>query len=62
MDYLELYNKYQTPYYVFDIDELKKRVKYFRKHLPKDTGIVYAVKANTFINHIISRFIIFINT
>ena len=49
MDYLELYNKYQTPYYVFDIDELKKRVKYFRKHLPKDTGIVYAVKANTFI-------------
>lgn len=49
MDYLELYDKYQTPYYVFDIDELKKRVKYFRKHLPKDTGIVYAVKANTFI-------------
>lgn len=49
MDYLELYNKYQTPYYVFDIEELKSRVKYFRKHLPKDTGIVYAVKANTFI-------------
>ena len=49
MDYLELYNKYQTPYYVFDIEELKNRVKYFRKHLPKDTGIVYAVKANTFI-------------
>lgn len=38
-----------TPAYIFDINVLKKRVKYLRSKMPQDTKLCYAIKANTFI-------------
>lgn len=42
-------NNFTTPVYVFDIDVLKKRIKYLRERLSKKIILCYAVKANTFI-------------
>ena len=47
MDYNYIIKNFKTPLYIFNIDELVKRTRYL-----KDTfkcGLVYAVKANTFI-------------
>ena len=41
--------KYDTPIYVYDIKELKKRIRYIKEKLPKKLKICYAIKANTFI-------------
>lgn len=38
-----------TPCYVFDTTELPHRVRFLREHLPPNTGICYAMKANTFV-------------
>ena len=40
---------YDTPMYVFDIDNLKNRINYLREHLTKRIHLCYAIKANTFI-------------
>ena len=45
----ELQKNYNTPAYIFDINELKRRVKYLRKMLPENVELCYAIKANTFI-------------
>lgn len=45
----QLLNSYKEPMYVFDIEELKNRVKYLKNHLPSKLQLCYAVKANTFI-------------
>lgn len=44
-----LFEKYQTPLYVFDIDQLKDRVHYLRSSLPKRVELCYAMKANPFL-------------
>lgn len=49
MNYEELLNKYKTPFYLYDIEELISRVNYLKKFLGKDVNLVYAVKANTFV-------------
>lgn len=48
MNVKDIIGKYETPFYVFDIDKLKERVNYLKK-IFKNINIVYAVKANTFI-------------
>ena len=48
IDIENIAKNYKTPLYVFDIDELTKRVNYLKSKL-KNCNIVYAVKANTFI-------------
>lgn len=46
---MSLAKKYQTPMHIFDMDVLKKRVAFLKKHLPDAVSLCYAVKANTFI-------------
>lgn len=47
---------YKTPFYVFDINELHKRVEYIRGAMPSGVSLCYAIKANTFIvNEIADR-------
>lgn len=41
--------KYGTPLYVFDIDEMKKKVNYFRERLWHGAGTCFAMKANPFL-------------
>ncbi len=45
----EILKTEKTPFYVFDLSELERRIKYLREHLPKNVELCYAVKANTFI-------------
>ncbi len=45
----ELLRRNQNAFYVFDTAVLKQRIAYLREHLPADTAICYAVKANPFI-------------
>ena len=40
---------HETPIYVFDIDNLKQRIKFLRENLTKRLELCYAIKANTFI-------------
>ena len=47
IDYKEVIEKYKTPLYVFNIDELVRRTNYLKNEF--NAGVVYAVKANTFI-------------
>lgn len=49
IDYNKLVKKYGTPFYLFDIDELQKRLELLHKSLNDDLSLCYAVKANTFI-------------
>lgn len=44
----KIIKEYDTPIYVFDIKELKDRIKYLRSKLPKRLELCYAIKANTF--------------
>lgn len=46
---MELFKKYKTPFYLFDIDELNNRIKYLKSKLSNNINLCYAVKANTFI-------------
>lgn len=39
----------QTPLYVFDVGELKRRVRLLRSHLPEKVELCYAMKANPFL-------------
>lgn len=47
MDYNYIVKNFKTPLYIFNIDELIKRTRYLKEVF--QCGIVYAVKANTFI-------------
>lgn len=49
MNYEELLKKYPTPLYMFDIEELHKRIAYLKSKFNKEYNLVYAIKANTFI-------------
>ncbi len=42
-------SEYKTPFYVFDIGELHRRVEHIREKIPKGVSLCYAIKANTFI-------------
>ena len=42
--------KCDSSFYVFDVSELKKRIKFLREHLPPYAELCYAVKANPFIS------------
>lgn len=48
MNYNSIVKKYGTPLYIYNVDELSKRVEYLKNKLGK-CKLVYAVKANTFI-------------
>ncbi len=48
MNFEELALKYGTPLYVFNIDEIKKRIEYLRRKLP-NIGLCFAIKANSFV-------------
>ncbi|MEG1886570.1 MAG: alanine racemase [Oscillospiraceae bacterium] len=41
--------KFKTPSYIFDLDELKERVKFLNKHVGKRASLCFAMKANPFI-------------
>lgn len=45
----QLLDTENTPFYVFDLDELLGRIRFLRQHLPDEVKLCYAVKANTFI-------------
>lgn len=49
VEYQKIIKKYGTPSYVYDIDVLLERVNYLQKKFTQKYGLVYAVKANTFI-------------
>lgn len=44
-------DKYKTPTYVFDIEELTKRAQSIRKIAGEDIGLCFAMKANPFLVH-----------
>lgn len=46
---LSLTERFPTPFYLFDGEELERRVAHLRAVLPPDTGLCYAVKANPFL-------------
>jgi len=40
---------FSTPAYLFDLDELKSRIAYLRKHIGNNVSLCFAMKANPFI-------------
>ena len=48
-DYNKIIEKFGTPTYVYDIDELHNRIDYLKSKFNNNYNMVYAVKANTFI-------------
>ena len=56
---LKLASSYGTPLYVFDEDELRRRVGFIRGNLPSKVEICYAMKASPFVlprlSHIVDR-------
>ena len=54
---IELLSKeYGTPFYIFDVEKLRERVKYLQSYLP-DVNLIYAVKANTFVIPYIHKYV-----
>ncbi len=51
----QLIENQQTPLYVFDLGELKRRISFLRSHLPQNVQICYAMKANSFIVKDVSK-------
>lgn len=47
--YKEITKQVKTPCYVFDINELKKRVIYLKNNLPDNINLCFALKANPFL-------------
>jgi len=45
----KILDSYNAPIYVFDIEELKRRIAYLKASLPKRVELCYAIKANTFV-------------
>lgn len=46
IDYLYLAKKHGTPLYVYDIDGLRQRAKFFKDNMPKEGRAFFAMKAN----------------
>ncbi len=46
---IELSKEYGTPFYVFDMAELERRVEFLRSCLPPKASLCYAMKANPFV-------------
>ena len=59
IDYNKIIEKYSTPLFIYDIDELHNRVNYLKSKF-NNYNMVYAVKANTFvikeIDNLVERF------
>ena len=53
---IELINKYGTPFYLYDIPELKKRVDMMKGH-QEDIGLCYAMKASPVLAGYIAPFV-----
>ena len=53
----ELLKRKTTPFYIFDLAELQRRIQYLRQALPDHIKLCYAVKANTFVLKEISKFV-----
>ena len=51
---INLLDSNPTPLYVFEERVLKERVRYLRAHLPKETGLCFAVKANPFLGRFLT--------
>lgn len=49
IDYNKIIQKYDTPLFIYDIDELQRRVNYLKSKFNNNYNMVYAVKANTFV-------------
>ena len=49
MQLKELLSLKTTPFYLFDLSELERRIRYLKDALPRHVKLCYAVKANTFI-------------
>lgn len=47
--YKEITKQVKTPCYVFDTNELKKRVTYLKNNLPDNVNLCFALKANPFL-------------
>ena len=56
MDYQSIIKKYKTPFYLYDISELKSRVDMMKKHLP-DIGLCYAMKASPILAGFITDYV-----
>ena len=41
--------KYNTPFYVFNLDEMAESFSYFKQKLGSSAGICFAIKANPFL-------------
>lgn len=48
-DLKKILEEHHTPFYIFEIDKLKKRSDYLRSRLPAGVSLCYAVKANPFV-------------
>lgn len=53
----DLINNYKTPFYAFDLAQLKKRVMYLRQALPEKVKLCYAIKANPFLSGAMNDYI-----
>ncbi len=49
MDFNSILKNYSTPFYVFDFDKTKERVRNIQAKLPSNTELCYAIKANAFL-------------
>lgn len=47
-EFLDLYKKYGTSLYLFDVDALNNRINILKNKLPKNAQLCFAVKANPF--------------
>ena len=60
INYEKIIKKYKSPLFIYDIDELYRRVNYLRSKFNNKFNMVYAVKANTFvvkeIDSVVDRF------
>ncbi len=56
MDYQSIIKEYKTPFYLYDISELKSRVDMMKKHLP-DIGLCYAMKASPILAGFITDYV-----
>ena len=56
MDYQSIIKEYKTPFYLYDISELKSRVDMMKRHLP-DIGLCYAMKASPILAGFITDYV-----
>lgn len=46
IDYLSLVKTYGTPLYIYDLDGLRARIRFFKKNMPQEGRSFFAMKAN----------------